>query len=150
MEEKSTEATPRRKRSTWTKKEDKKLKHLVEEVHETSWVAISKYFKNRTNKDCRDRYMLHLSPNVVKRKWTAEEESHLLLRYSEFGPKWVKISRFFDKRSPSDLKNRFNLLSKRTKLQPEPFPSLLIFDDLEKPLATPEIPDLWQFSIDPF
>ena len=105
----------KRRRRVWTKEEDEKLKILVEEKKLKNWVMISSYFRNRSNKDCRDRYFLHLSPNVVKRKWTAEEEELLLEKYKEYGSKWVKLTSFFDKRSPNDLKNRIKLIQKRKK-----------------------------------
>ncbi|KAK8883326.1 hypothetical protein M9Y10_045976 [Tritrichomonas musculus] len=108
------EATKRRRR-VWSKEEDEKLKILVEEKKMKNWVMISNYFRNRSNKDCRDRYFLHLSPNVVKRKWTAEEEELLMEKYKEFGSKWVKLTSFFDKRSSNDLKNRIKLIQKRKK-----------------------------------
>lgn len=107
--------TIKRRRRVWTKEEDEKLKILVEEKKLKNWVMVSSYFKNRSNKDCRDRYFLHLSPNVVKRKWTAEEEDLLLAKFQEYGSKWVKLSSFFDKRSPNDLKNRIKLIQKRKK-----------------------------------
>lgn len=105
----------KRRRRVWTKEEDEKLKILVEEKKLKNWVMISSYFRNRSNKDCRDRYFLHLSPNVVKRKWTVEEEELLLEKFKEFGSKWVKLTSFFDRRSPNDLKNRIKLIQKRKK-----------------------------------
>ncbi|OHT01552.1 Myb-like DNA-binding domain containing protein [Tritrichomonas foetus] len=109
------DAINKRRRRTWTKEEDAKLKRLVEEKKEKSWVIISEHFRNRSNKDCRDRYFLHLSPSVEKRKWTPEEELLLIEKYDEFGPKWVKLTAFFNKRSPNDLKNRVKLIQKRKK-----------------------------------
>lgn len=103
------------KRRIWTQEEDKQLKFLVEEQKITNWVTISNYFNKRSNKDCRDHYLFQLSPNVVRRKWTIEEEAILLEKFKEFGPKWVKLTSFFDKRSPDDLRNRIKLIQKRKK-----------------------------------
>lgn len=101
------------KRHLWTQEEDKQLKFLVEEKKITNWVIVSKYFDGRSNKDCRDHYLFQLSPKYVRRKWTDEEEAFLLQKYKEYGPKWVKLTSFFDKRSPDDLKNRIYLMQNR-------------------------------------
>lgn len=103
----------KRKRNIWTKEEDLKLKFLVEERKIKNWVIIASFFSSRSNKDCRDHYIFQLSPNVVKRKWTIEEEHLLLEKFNEYGPKWVKLTSFFDKRSPHDLKNRVKLIHQR-------------------------------------
>lgn len=103
----------KRQRHTWTQEEDKILKFLVEEKKITNWVIISGYFNNRSNKDCRDHYLFQLSPNIVKRKWTVEEEAFLLEKYNELGAKWVKLTSFFEGRSPNDLKNRIKLIQQR-------------------------------------
>ena len=105
----------KRHRNAWTQEENKRLKFLVEEKKMKSWVLISNFFINRSNKDCRDHYIFHLSPNIVKRKWTENEEQFLLEKFNEIGPKWVKMATFFDKRSPNDLKNRVKLIKQRKK-----------------------------------
>lgn len=103
------------KRRIWSQEEDKQLKYLVEEKKITNWVTISNYFNNRSNKDCRDHYLFQLSPNIVRRKWTDEEEAILLDKFKIYGPKWVKLTSFFDKRSPDDLRNRFKLIHSRKR-----------------------------------
>ena len=105
----------KRHRKIWTKEENQMLKFLVEEKNIKDWVTISHFFNCRSNKDCRDHYIFHLSPNVVKRKWSIDEELYLVEKYKEFGPKWVKLTAFFDKRSPNDLKNRIKLIQQRKK-----------------------------------
>lgn len=105
----------KRHRNAWTQEENQRLRFLVEEKKMKSWVLISNFFINRSNKDCRDHYIFHLSPNIVKRKWTENEEQFLLEKFKEIGPKWVKMATFFDKRSPNDLKNRVKLIKQRKK-----------------------------------
>ena len=114
----------KRKRHVWSKEEDERLVKLVNERKDKNWVKIAEHFKNRSNKDCRDRYFLHLSPNVEKRKWTYDEEQLLIEKFMEIGPKWVALTAFFDKRSSNDLKNRVKLIQKRKKkLKPALFDS---------------------------
>lgn len=43
--------------------------------------------KSRTGKQCRERYLNHLRPNIKKGFWTKEEEAMIKFYYETFGPK---------------------------------------------------------------
>lgn len=43
--------------------------------------------KNRSGKQCRERYVNHLRPNIKKGSWTKDEENMIRYYYETFGPK---------------------------------------------------------------
>ena len=48
--------------------------------------------RNRTGKQCRERYINHLKEFVRKDCWSEEEEDELLKLYRRYGSQWTKIS----------------------------------------------------------
>ncbi len=51
-------------------------------------------FKNRSGKQCRERWHNHLDPNINKDYWTEKEENTLFLKHLEYGNKWSDIAHF--------------------------------------------------------
>lgn len=50
--------------------------------------------KNRSGKQCRERWHNHLDPHISKDYWTEEEESILFKKHLEYGNKWSDIAVF--------------------------------------------------------
>jgi hypothetical protein len=73
-----------------------------------SWVKIAMQLPLRNPKQCRDRYVLHLSPSIKKDKWTAEEDALIIQLYNTYGSKWAYIASQMPGRSDNAIKNRFN------------------------------------------
>eukprot|EP01045_Picozoa_sp_COSAG04_P008919 COSAG04_NODE_504_length_13347_cov_231.910251_13_plen_356_part_00 len=65
-------------RSGWTAKEDALVTQLVTEHGAHNWVELAKHVKGRVGKQCRERWNNHLSPDVSKAAWTANEEAELM------------------------------------------------------------------------
>lgn len=59
---------------------------------------------------CRERWISHLNPRLVKSRWSIEEDIQLLQMIEELGPKWSLISKKVWNRSEHMIKNRFNSL----------------------------------------
>lgn len=104
-------------RAKFTKPEDFMLTKYVTEYGENNWELISKLMQNRNARQCKERWCNYLSPNVSKSPWTPEEDALLEQKYSELGPKWVNISKFFVNRTDTMLKNRFLVLTRRANKQ---------------------------------
>ena len=70
-----------KRRSPWTQSEDNAIIALVQKHGTGNWTIISnemssKYnFKNRSGKQCRERWHNHLDPNVNKNYWDEKEEA---------------------------------------------------------------------------
>jgi hypothetical protein len=97
----------------WTKDEDEKLKLWMDTYGEANWTQCADFIIGRTGKQCRERWMNVLNPNLNKGFWSVEEDYKLCFIVKELGTKWTLISKFFNNRALNDLKNRFYFLSKK-------------------------------------
>ena len=82
---------------------------LVEKFGTRNWTEISKYMLGRTAKQCREKWLFDLSPDVQpNRKWTKEEDDEILRLQKIFGNKWRKYEKYFEGRSQNAIKNHYN------------------------------------------
>ncbi|KAH8926345.1 hypothetical protein BT69DRAFT_1348091, partial [Atractiella rhizophila] len=99
-------------RGPWSKQEDNILKQVIRRHGPRQWVNISRLAEDigmfRDAKQCRERFVNHLSPRVIKRPWTTEEDLEILRLQRKYGNRWSKISRELVGRSDNDIKNRWN------------------------------------------
>ncbi|OHT13799.1 Myb-like DNA-binding domain containing protein [Tritrichomonas foetus] len=105
----------RKERSKFTQNEDQKLMKLVQKYGDNNWVLIAGKFNGRTPRQCRDRYVYYLDPNIKKGDWTRDEENILLEKYQQLGSSWKLISNFLPGRTEIDLKNRFLKIDRAIK-----------------------------------
>lgn len=89
---------------------------LVNELGLHHWKEISQHLKNRTPRQCRERWTHYLSPNVATSPWTPDDDRILEEKYNEYGGKWTKIKEFLPNKTTVNIKNRYSLL-KRKKLK---------------------------------
>lgn len=85
---------------------------LVAKYGTDAWTVVASELGSRTPKQCRNRYMLFLAPEVNKSAWTPEEDELLKRHYAEIGPRWAVLRAFFPGRTDLNIKNRFGLLSR--------------------------------------
>lgn len=99
-------------RVPFSKDEDEKLKELVNQ-YGTNWNIVSEKMENRNQRQCKERWTHYLSPNVIMKPWTNDEDEFLKKKLLELGPKWVKLSSFFPNRTDIQLKNRWFVLMRK-------------------------------------
>lgn len=107
-------------RQKFTAEEDARLSELVRIHGNRAWKKIASIMKTRTTRQCRERYINYLSPNVTNGPWSAQEDSLLVEKVHEMGPKWSKIAKFFQNRSDVNIKNRYALFVSKGKAPPLP------------------------------
>ena len=116
-------STPRRKRSDtprkalpkiWTIKEDSFLTQLVQNGSQpTKWSDVALEMGDRTGKQCRERYLNHLTPKLRVEQWSPQEDAQLCKLYLTMGTKWALMAKTLKGRTDNNIKNRFHHLRRR-------------------------------------
>lgn len=104
-------------RVPFTIHEDNILRNLVHKYGTSNWNAISREMPGRNPRQCKDRWLNYLSPDIVNGPWSVEEEQELINKYEMYGPSWKLISTFFPTRTDINIKSRWNLIKRRDQKQ---------------------------------
>jgi hypothetical protein len=105
---------PKLIKGSFLEDEDKRIIRFVEQHGEANWRSIKGLLPNRTPKQCRERWINHLSPAVRKEPWTDAEDALIFGLYLDLGRQWSRIAPSLPGRTDNSVKNRFNSsISKR-------------------------------------
>jgi hypothetical protein len=111
MESKAQQVQKARKiRAVFTKAEDKTIIDFVQQNGFLSFEGIESIIKTRTKKQCKERWKNVLSPFVVQKRWTSEEDDLLINLVKKYGNKWIQFTETFPGRTDVIIKNRYSLL----------------------------------------
>lgn len=94
-------------RRMFSAEEDARLLGLVGDCRAPLWADIARAMGDRTARQCRERWCNYLNPDIRTEPWTEDEDSCLIEKVNELGHVWVAMSSFFNRRSESDVKNRW-------------------------------------------
>lgn len=128
----------------WNAEEDMKIMECIDKYGTNNWQMISKHIPGRTGKQCRERFVNNLSPDLKQGKWTKEEDRILLENYKLIGNKWSSIAAMIPGRSANGTKNRFKSLSHKKPKRHLQCSSI----DIIKKKKTTETPKLQFLSIE--
>ena len=99
-------------KNKFTPEEDKRLLEIVQLHGSKDWVHISQIMGTRNPRQCRERYKNYLNPELRQDPWTPEEDALLEEKFKQYGPRWNKISHFFNARSDNSVRNRWMMLDR--------------------------------------
>ncbi len=69
----------------------------------------------RQGKQCRERWINFLSPDIKRDPWTAKEDLLLLEKQKLIGNQWAQIAKEIPGRTENQVKNRFNSMLKKIR-----------------------------------
>ena len=96
----------------WTVKEDFKLAEFVGIHGPKRWPFIAQLMKNRTARQCRERWNIKLNPSIRKGSWSPQEDKKIVELYCIHGSCWSEISKSLRGRVENDIRNRFNAIQR--------------------------------------
>lgn len=78
----------------WSKEEDELITQIVTKNGARDWTGIAMSLPGRIGKQCRERWHHHLSPDVIKRKWTLDEDLLIIKLYMEHNARWSEMAKY--------------------------------------------------------
>jgi len=93
-------------KGSWIAEEDAILREKLRQ-YGRKWKKIAAYLPRRSNKQCRERFVNHLDPELKKGEWTDDEEAILIAMHELHGNRWANISKQLPGRSDNDVKNHY-------------------------------------------
>lgn len=102
----------KRAKQLFTSEEDEKIRVLVAELGDKSWIQIASILQNRTARQVRERWKYYLNPSAACSPWTHEEEALLIKLHDLFGPDWSKLATYIPNKTRISVKNRWNYIKR--------------------------------------
>lgn len=104
-------------KGNWTQEEDAVLTNWVHHHGEKGWTKVASRLPGRIGKQCRERWVNCLKPNIKRTEWTEEEDNKIIELQATIGNKWAKMAEVIEGRTDNQIKNRWNSVLKK-KLMP--------------------------------
>lgn len=103
------------KKGNWTSQEDELLFSWVARHGPTKWTECSKEIKGRCGKQCRERWVNILNPDVKKGNWSDLEQDTIFNSLATYNTSWSAMSHVLPGRTENSIKNYFYSSVRRLK-----------------------------------
>ncbi len=91
----------------WSQNEDKLLIDWVQKHGPKFWAKCAETIKGRNGKQCREHWNNSLNNDIIKGKWSTEEDLFIMVFYKKLDKSWKKMIPLFKSRTENAIKNRF-------------------------------------------
>ena len=80
-----------------------------------NWTDVARFVGTRTAKQCRERYLNQLAPDINRKPWSSDEDDILKEFFPIYGSKWQQYTVHLHKRTENSIKMRWRALERRRK-----------------------------------
>jgi hypothetical protein len=102
-------------RYVFTTQEDQLLENAIQQFGTSDWDAIARQLPGRSPRQCRERWLTYLAPDVNRTPWSTDKDGLLFDVVRTHGPKWGTLVGFFCNRTQHNIKNRWNTIVRKAK-----------------------------------
>jgi myb proto-oncogene protein len=111
---------PHKKIGRWTAEEDAWLLAAIHRIGSANWSLVQNFVPNRTDVQCRERYMNVLHPQLKHDTFSAAEDAMLRKAVNTHGEgKWSQVAAALSNRTDNQCRRRWLYLSTRSTRGPK-------------------------------